>query len=110
MDIFSFFKSYYETLISLFLLLVSFVSSIATLCKARKSKAFVKIVSQIPEIVSQVESVLPNGFGNVKLGYVLRQLEKLCNSSHVVFDKLYMSEQVEKVLSAPSKNKSSKEV
>jgi len=110
MRVFSFIQSYYETIISIFLLLVSFVSTIATLRKARRSEARAEIVAQIPEIVAQIESLLPNGFGDVKLGFVLRQLEKLCSAARVSFDKSYMTEQVEKVLAAPSKNKSDKEV
>lgn len=106
----SYIKSNYENIITLAFLLVSFVCNFATLRKARKSETLVRIVSSIPEIISQVESVLPNGFGDVKLGFVLRQIEKLCIASRVPFDKLYMTEQVEKVLSAPTKNISDKEV
>lgn len=108
----SFISSYYETIVSIFLLLVSFVSTVATLCKARRSEARAEIVSKVPEIVDQIESVLPNGFGDVKLGLVLRQIEKLCRASRVPFDEVFMSKQVEKVLAAPTKkkNKSDKEV
>lgn len=105
-----FILSNYEKIISLALLLVSFISSLAFARKEQKTKSLLQIVSQIPEIVSQIESLMPNGFGDVKLGFVLRSIEKLCASSHVTFDKAFMTEQVEKVLAAPSCNKSSKEV
>lgn len=105
-----FLQSNYEKLISITSLVVCFVISCFNSVKAKRAQKSVEVVSAIAEIVAEVESVLPNGFGSVKLAFVLRQIEKLCAAYHLPFDKSFYSEQVEKVLSAPSKSMSKKEV
>lgn len=97
----NFLRSNYEALISCVLAAISVVIGIVSAVRAKRGKAAAYILSAIPELCSEIESLFPCGFGSVKLGFVLRQLEKLCCAYKVKFDKQYFTEQVEKVLNAP---------
>ena len=94
----------YETIISCVFALFSFIIGIISAVRSKRSKAAVYIISQIPELCSEIESLFPNGFGSVKFGFVIRQIEKLCSLYGVSFDRQFYTEQVERVLSAPCSN------
>lgn len=106
---FDFFRNW-QSIVSFGLVLVSFIISLISRSQAKRSSAAVDVVSQIAELCAEVESLFPVGFGDIKRGFVLRQVEKLCSSLHIKFDKAKVLEQIEKVLSAPCKYESKKEV
>lgn len=69
--------------------------------KERKASALAEILREVPTFITQIESLFPCGAGAVKLGYVLNEIRKRCESSHIKFDKSYWTEEIEKVLISP---------
>lgn len=106
--IIDFFLEYYAVIIDAVVCFVAFLYGCVAERKSKKSRGVVEILSQLPEMVSQVESVFPVGNGNVKLGFVLRWIEKLCDSKKLPFDKAYFTELIENILAAPTSNKTYK--
>lgn len=110
MNVLDFIFSNYQVFLSAFSAIVGFIVCIISYIKALRQKKYSEILSKIPEVVAQIESIFPHGNGDIKLGFVLRSIERMCNEARVSFDKSNVLELVEKVLSAPTKNKSNEEV
>lgn len=70
--------------------------------KERKVSALAEILREVPTFITQIESLFPCGAGAVKLGYVLNEIRKRCESFHIKYDRSYWTDEVEKVLTSPT--------
>ena len=68
---------------------------------------FAQIVQQLPEIICEVEKLLPSTdsvkYGTQKLALALNKVEMICLKSNVTFDKSAFTFEIEKILSTPQK-------
>lgn len=104
-SIIRFILEHYDIILSAIISLISFVVSLRSYIKAKRSSALGEILSAIPTLCAQIECLFPDGCGRIKLDYVLSQIKKLCELHSLTYDKSFYTEQVEKVLSAPSSKK-----
>lgn len=85
---------------------------VAVLTNCRKGRAnknlsekvkLAQIVQKIPGYICQAEEILGPGTGIAKLNFVMNKLQIDCLTSAIQFDEQGLTQEVEKVLSAPQK-------
>lgn len=95
----------YPVLISAFVAVFGAIVSIVSFFRKRRDCSLSSILESIPYFISEIESCLPVGCGELKLQYVLERIQKQCSLLHFSFDEEKFIKFIESVLSTPQKKK-----
>lgn len=100
--------TYSTTAVSVIAILFSIIKGIINRKNNTNTEGTLKlneIVSQIPEIISEAETLYGGGMGLAKLNYVLQKIQIKCITQQVEYNEKEIKNKIEEVLTAPQKKK-----
>lgn len=102
---FDFFRDHLDQIYNFVSIAVAVTSIVCTFVLSRKKQSasrFLEVLEELPQVVAFAECLFGSGHGTEKLRLVLSTLKSRCNQLGIKYDETYLTEQIEKVLTAPS--------